>query len=237
MYKKTLLRWRRRSRAPMPSRRWDPGIGVGACLATIWQDYISDSGNQDFFLVTLGRDLGIDKGIIGRLRKLWIGFLWWWIQINSQIESRIYTGYLTDSVILIAFFMEIDPQDFQFGFFGVWLLRSCWDLKLARINLWRYGFMGEYLLTEFMENSNKYNRIVGGALCCIILIVSFIDFKTRSLFLFVLTMYCISRFDSGVFCLSVQISGDGGCTVVFCNFHSLRLRVLALWGQIWVMIP
>ena len=56
-------------------------------------------------------------------------------------------------------------------------------------------------------------------------------------FLFVLTMYCISRFDSGVFCLSVQISGDGGCTVVFCNFHSLRLRVLALWGQIWVMIP
>ncbi|KAH0861314.1 hypothetical protein HID58_089575, partial [Brassica napus] len=50
-----------RSRAPMPSRRWDPGIGVGVCLATIWQDHITDSGNQDFYLVTLGRDLGIDK--------------------------------------------------------------------------------------------------------------------------------------------------------------------------------
>ena len=172
----------------MPSRRWDPGIGVGVCLATIWQDHITDSGNQDFYLVTLGRDLGIDKGIIGSLRKLWIGFQWRWIQINSQIESRIYTGYLTDSVILITFFMEIDPQYYQFGFFGVWLSRFCWDLKLARINLWRYGFMGEYFLTEFMENSNKYNRIVGGSLCCIILILSFIDIKTRKLFLFVLTM-------------------------------------------------
>ncbi|KAF2609108.1 hypothetical protein F2Q68_00044742 [Brassica cretica] len=37
----------------MPSRRWDPGIGVGVCLATIWQDHITDSGNQDFYLVTL----------------------------------------------------------------------------------------------------------------------------------------------------------------------------------------
>ncbi|KAG2291965.1 hypothetical protein Bca52824_038634 [Brassica carinata] len=144
----------------MPSRRWDPGIGVGVCLATIWQDHITDSGNQDFYLVTLGRYLGIDKGIIGSLRKLWIGFQWRWIQINSQIESRIYIGYLTDSVILITFFIEIDPQYYQFGFFGVWLSRFCSDLKLARINLWRYGFMGEYFLTEFMENSNKYNRIL-----------------------------------------------------------------------------
>ena len=46
--------------------------------------------------------------------------------------------------------------------------------------------------------------------------------------LFVQTMCCISRFDSGVFWLSVQVSGDGGCTIVFGNFHSLRLRVLAL---------
>ncbi|KAG2300800.1 hypothetical protein Bca52824_037272 [Brassica carinata] len=132
----------------MPSRRWDPGIGVGVCLATIWQDHITDSGNQDFYLVTLGRDLGIDKDY----RKFEETLDW--------IESRIYTGYLTDSVILITFFMEIDPQYYQFGFFGVWLSRFCWDLKLARINLWRYGFMGEYFLTEFMENSNKYNRIV-----------------------------------------------------------------------------
>ncbi|KAH0910891.1 hypothetical protein HID58_034212 [Brassica napus] len=104
----------------MPSRRWDPGIGVGVCLATICQDHITDSGNQDFHLVQLGRDLGINKGIYRSLRKLWIGFQWRWIQINSQIELRIYTGCFSDfdTLIISLYLMEIGLQYHRFGFFG-----------------------------------------------------------------------------------------------------------------------
>ncbi|WZZ15772.1 hypothetical protein YC2023_108861 [Brassica napus] len=131
----------------MPSRRWDPGIGVGVCLATICQDHITDSGNQDFHLVQLGRDLGINKGIYRSLRKLWIGFQWRWIQINSQIELRIYTGCFSD-----------------------------------------FGFMVEYFFKEDMENSDQYNRMLGASLCCIILILSFFDIKTRKLVLLVVIM-------------------------------------------------
>lgn len=167
----------------MPSRRWDPGIRVEGCFATIWRDHVTDSGNQDYLLVNLGRDFGIDKGIYGSLRKLWIECQWWWIQINSQIESRIYTGCLGDHAILIISFnlMEIVLQYFRFGLFGIRFIRFYWDLRSERINLWRYGFMGEYLLTVVMDNWNQYKRIVGGTLCSLIFFLSFFDIKTRKL--------------------------------------------------------
>ncbi|KAG5384314.1 hypothetical protein IGI04_035784, partial [Brassica rapa subsp. trilocularis] len=69
---------------------------------------------------------------------------------------------------------------------SIWVLRGTaftvfWDLRSGRINLCRYGFMVEYFFKEDMENSDQYNRMLGASLCCIILILSFFDIKTRKL--------------------------------------------------------
>ena len=79
----------------MISRRWDPSIIVEDWFGTDVQGYTPDGWKWGFILDQLGIDLGINKEILGRLRKLKIWFEWSLIPIIIKTESRFYEGYFS----------------------------------------------------------------------------------------------------------------------------------------------
>ncbi|KAH0902229.1 hypothetical protein HID58_041732 [Brassica napus] len=76
----------------MISRRWDPSIIVEDWFGTDVQGYTPDGWKWGFILDQLGIDLGINKEILGRLRKLKIWFEWSLIPIIIKTESRPSSG-------------------------------------------------------------------------------------------------------------------------------------------------
>ncbi|KAF3592089.1 hypothetical protein DY000_02020180 [Brassica cretica] len=57
------------------------------------QDHKQDDWKRGFHSIHLRIDLGIDKGILGRLRKLKIGFEWSLILIIIKTESWLHEGW------------------------------------------------------------------------------------------------------------------------------------------------
>ncbi|KAH0866834.1 hypothetical protein HID58_073856 [Brassica napus] len=138
----------------MISRRWDPDW-VGA---ENQQDHKQDDWKRGFHSFHLRIDLGIDKGILGRLRKLKIGFEWSLIPIIIKTESWLHEGSIYDYNLCMRLFSfpEIRGYNQRFDSIGEWCLWYCGILRLKSINFWRSGFIGEYFMREDLDNWGQY---------------------------------------------------------------------------------
>ena len=170
-------------------RRWDPGIIAGYWFDTDVQGNNSDGWKRGFKSDQLGIVFGINKVILGRIRKLKIWFEWRLIPITIKAESQLYEGCLSGyaSFIFIVLLPEIDRINQRFGFNGRWSFWYLWKLRLKYINIHQSEFIGDDFLRKDMDIWDKYNRRMGLSLRSIIFIrlASFFSIRVQRLFLII----------------------------------------------------